>query len=138
MLKKADHTQQLDFFVAYLVDVPLRDQRDTMERPFFSLSKNKRINPIEYTSPDGKTWVKVYPHPAFGMATIWDFDILIWAMSQIVEGVNRGQTPSRAIRFHPYDLLKAIGRSPKGRTQYDRLRAALDRLRATTVKTNIR
>jgi plasmid replication initiation protein len=59
-------------------------------------------------------------------------------MSQIVEVANRGQTPSRTIRFHACDLLKAIGRSPKGKEHYDRLRAALDRLRATTVKTNIR
>jgi plasmid replication initiation protein len=138
MLKKTDQTQQSDFFVAYLVDMPLRDQRDTMERPFFSLSKNKRVKPIEYTSPDGKTWVKVSANPEYGMATIWDFDILIWAMSQIVEVANRGQMPGRAIRFHAHDLLKAIRRNPKGKTQYERLRSALDRLRATTVKTNIR
>jgi plasmid replication initiation protein len=138
MLKKPEQTQQPDFFVTYLVDMPLRDHQDTMERPFFSLSKNKRITPIEYTSPDGKTWVKVEGHQAYGMATIWDADILIWAISQIVELANRGQIPSRTIRFHPYDLLKAIGRSPKGKTQYDRLRAALERLKSTTVKTNIR
>jgi plasmid replication initiation protein len=138
MLKKPDQTQQSDFFVAYLVDMPLRDQQDTMERPFFSLSKNKRVKPIEYTSPDGKAWVKVEAVPTYGMATIWDADILIWAMSHIVEVADRGQKPSRTIRFHAHDLLKAIRRNPKGKTQYERLRAALDRLRATTVKTNIR
>lgn len=138
MLKKLDHTQQSDFFVAYLVDMPLRDQRDTMERPFFSLSKNKRIKPIDYTSPDGKLWVKVEAVPSYGLATIWDADILIWAVSQIVEIANRGQTPSRTIRFHAYDLLKAIGRSPKGKEHYDRLRSAIDRLTHTAVKTNIR
>lgn len=137
MLKQPDHIKQQDFFVAYLVDLPLRDQKDTMERPFFSLSKGKRLKPIEYTSPDGNTWVKVEAMPAYGMATIWDFDILIWAMSQIVELVNRGQTPSRTIRFHPYDLLKAIGRNTTGR-DYERFRASLERLKATTVKTNIR
>lgn len=137
MLKKPDHTRQPDFFVAYLVDIPLRDQRDTMERPFFSLAKNKRVKPIEYTSPDGKVWIKVSASTEYGMATIWDFDILIWAMSLIVELANRGQTPSRTIRFHPYDLLKAIGRNTTGR-DYERFRAALERLKATTVKTNIR
>lgn len=115
MRKNPDHNRQLDFFIAYLVDLPLRDQKDTMERPFFSLAKSKRVKPIEYTSRDGKVWVMVYPNPAFGMATIWDADVLIWAISQLVELINRGQVPSRTMHFHPYDLLKAIGRNPKGK-----------------------
>lgn len=139
MLKKPDYARQPDFFVAYLTDLPLRDQRDVMERPFFSLAKSKRTEPIEYTSPKGDIWVKVFPNTSFGMATIWDADILIWAVSQIVEMMNRGDTDiPRTIRFHPYDLLKAIGRSPKGKEHYDRLRSALDRLTHTAVKTNIR
>jgi plasmid replication initiation protein len=109
-----------------------------MERPFFSLSKSKRVKPIEYTSPDGKIWVRVSANTEYGMASVWDMDIIIWGVSQIVEIINRGKTPSRTIRFHPYDLLKAIGRNPRGKTQYDRLRAALDRLTHTAVKTNIR
>jgi plasmid replication initiation protein len=64
-------SRQFDFFVPYLSDLPLRDQRESMERPFFSLSKRKRLNPIEYTSPDGNIWVKVEAMPNYGMATIW-------------------------------------------------------------------
>ena len=33
---------QFDFFVPYVADLPMRDQRETMERPFFSLAKRKR------------------------------------------------------------------------------------------------
>ena len=138
MLKKPDHTRQLDFFVAYLVDLPLRDQKDTMERPFFSLAKTKRVKPIEYTSPDGGIWVKVEGHQAYGMATIYDADVLIWAASQLAELMNRGETDiPRTIRFAPYDLLKAIGRNTTGR-DYERLRAALRRLAHTAIETNIR
>lgn len=132
-----DKTNQLDFFVTYLTDIPLRDQKDTMERPFFSLAKTPRVNPIEYTSPDGGLWVRVEGIPRHGIATIWDADILIWAVSQVMEMVNHGQTPERTIRFHPYDLLKAIGRGTTGR-DYERLRAALARLHSTSVSTNIR
>jgi hypothetical protein len=39
---------QPDFFSACYADIPIRDQRDTMERPFFSLAKNPRKVPIEY------------------------------------------------------------------------------------------
>ncbi|MBF0336091.1 MAG: replication initiator protein A, partial [Alphaproteobacteria bacterium] len=50
-----------------------------MERPFFSLAKRKRVKPIDYRSPDGSVWVRVEPHQTYGMATIYDADILIWA-----------------------------------------------------------
>ncbi len=139
MLKTPQHTQQADLFIAYLTDLPLRDQKDTMERPFFALDKNGRQQAIEYTSPDGKTWVRVSANPDYGMATIYDADILIWCASQYMELFNRGvEHIPQTIQFHAYDLLKAIGRNPKGKRGYELLRAGLDRLRATTVKTNIR
>jgi hypothetical protein len=48
---------QFDFFVPYVAALPLRDQRETMERPFFSLAKRKRLRPIEYVSPDRSVFV---------------------------------------------------------------------------------
>ena len=130
--------RQFDLFVPYLSDLPLRDQRETMERPFFSLSKRKRIKPIEYTSPDGAVWVKVEGMPAYGMATIWDADILIWAASTLIEMKGQGQNDlPRTLHFHPYDLLKAIQRDVGG-DQYKRLKEALERLKGTVISTNIR
>ena len=64
--------EQRDLFVAIFTDIPIRDQRDMMERPFFSLAKNPRAKPIQYR--DGETWVEVSANPQFGMATIWDAD----------------------------------------------------------------
>lgn len=127
--------QQPDLFAANFADIPIRDQRDTMERPFFSLSKNPRFAPIEYHV--GDVWVEVSANPKFGIATIWDADILIWAATQVTEALDRGLTPSRVIHFHPHNLLKSI-RRPTGGEHYLRLRAALDRLTHTAVHTNIR
>ena len=130
---------QFDLFVPYLTNLPLRDQRETMERPFFSLSKRKRLKPIDYSSPDGSVWVKVDPHQSYGMATIWDADILIWAASQLTEYMRtrKNEPPSRTISFMPYHLLKAIRRKTGG-DQYISLREGLDRLKFTAIKTNIR
>ena len=50
-----------------------------MERPFFSLAKRKLLKPIEYVSPNGEVFVNVFPNTEFGMTTIWDADVLIWA-----------------------------------------------------------
>jgi plasmid replication initiation protein len=126
---------QPDLFAANFADIPIRDQRDTMERPFFSLAKKPRFAPIDYHV--GETWVEVSANPKFGIATIWDADILIWASTRITEALDRGVPPSRVIHLHSHNLLKAI-RRPTGGEHYKRLRAALDRLTHTASRTNIR
>jgi plasmid replication initiation protein len=130
--------EQIELFLPYLADLPLRHQREMMERPFFSLAKSKRVKPIDYRSPDGKLWVNVSANPAYGMATIWDADVLIYCASLLVDLVRRGQNDiPRKLHLMPYDLLRGIGRPTTGRA-YELLGQAMDRLVATTVKTNIR
>ncbi|WP_298090576.1 replication initiator protein A [uncultured Sphingomonas sp.] len=136
--RKEGSSAQFDMFLPYLADMPLRDQREMMERPFFSLAKSKRVKPIDYRSPDGKLWVHVSANPDYGMATIWDADILIYCASMLADMARRGiNDVPRKLHLMPYDLLRAIGRQPTGRA-YELLGQALDRLVATTVKTNIR
>ncbi|WP_010187859.1 replication initiator protein A [Sphingomonas sp. PAMC 26605] len=131
-------SEQFDLFLPYLADLPLRDQREMMERPFFSLAKSKRVKPIDYKSPDGKLWVHVSGNPDYGMATIWDADILIYCASVLADMARRGLNDvPRKLHLMPYDLLRAIGRPTTGRA-YELLGQALDRLVATTIKTNIR
>ena len=85
-----------------------------MERPFFSLAKRQRLKPIAYVSPNGEVFVKVLPNPEFGMATIWDADILIWAASIINNHRKQGRndlprTDLSALR-PPENRLPAHGR----------------------------
>ncbi len=53
MSKRQTREEAFDLFVPRINGLPLKDQWEVMERPFFSLSKRKRQKPIEYTSPDG-------------------------------------------------------------------------------------
>jgi len=130
--------RQFDLFVPLMRDMSLRDQRETMERPFFSLQKRKRLKPIEYRSSDGEVWVKVEAIPAYGMATIWDADIIIWAASVINQLKSQGQNDlPRQLKTTVYDLLRAVHRDTGGKG-YQELRAALDRLSTTTIFTSIR
>jgi plasmid replication initiation protein len=136
--RKQTVAEQFDLFLPYIADLPLRDQREMMERPFFSLAKSKRVKPIDYTSPDTKLWVHVSGNPDYGMATIWDADILIYCASVLADMARRGANDvPRKLHIMPYDLLRAIGRPTTGRA-YELLGQALDRLVATTIKTNIR
>ncbi len=129
---------QFDLFLPYIADLTFRDQREMMERPFFSLAKAKRVKPIDYHSPDGKLWVHVSANPDYGMATIWDADILIYCASVLADMARRGLNDiPRKLHIMPYDLLRAIGRPTTGRA-YELLGQTLDRLVATTIKTNIR
>lgn len=133
--KRGAATDQMELFVALAVDAPLRDQRDTMERPFFSLAKSPRYTPISYEVGDAKVLVRAPDD--IGIATIWDADILIWAASQITEALNRGLSVSPVLRAPAYQILRAI-RRPTGGEDYSRLRDALRRLNATYVETTVR
>ena len=129
---------QVDLFLPQLTALPLRDQRETMERPFFSLSKRKRLKPIDYVSPDRKITVHVTANSEYGLATIYDLDILIYCASVLIEHKRRGANDiPQTLHVVPYDMLRTLKREVGGRA-YDLLGNALDRLQSTTVKTNIR
>jgi len=127
--------EQLDLFRSLPGDLAPRDAQDLMAYPFFSLAKSKRLAPIDFKA--GSIVIRVEAVPEHGMATIWDADVLIWAASQIVEARDTGLRPSRLMGTTPYEILNFIGRGVSLR-DYDRLKAALDRLQSTTVATSIR
>jgi len=123
-----------DFFVADILDWALKNDMHSMEHPMFSLSKkpDRRVRHYEHNNCS----VTVKPG-ADGLATIWDKDILIYAISQIVEGMNQGRDPGRTIRLKAYDLLVTTNRHTGGR-DYDLLAAAFNRLKGTVINTDIK
>ncbi|WP_114969437.1 replication initiator protein A [Rhodoferax ferrireducens] len=127
--------EQLDLFRALPGDIAPRDAQDLMAYPFFSLAKSRRIAPIDFRS--GGVTVRVEGTQEHGIATIWDADILIWAASQIVEARDAGIRSSRRMQATPYEILRFIGRGTSLH-DYQRLKAALDRLQSTSVATSIR
>ena len=126
---------QLDLFRSVPGTIAPRDAQDLMAWPFFSLAKSRRTTPIEFRM--GETWISVEAVPEHGMATIWDADILIWAASQLVEARDARRPTSRLMATTPHEILTFVGRGT-GRDNYERLKAALDRLQSTTVATSIR
>ena len=130
------HTSgQLEIFRALPGDLAIRDARELMSYPFFSLSKSKRVRPIDCRI--GNVTIRVEGTLEHGLATIWDADVLVWAASQVVEALDAGINPSRRIAVTPHEILTFIGRGTSAR-DYLRLRSALDRLQSTSVATSIR
>ena len=127
--------QQLELFRPCGGEIAARDAQDLMAWPFFSLAKSRRVTPIDFRM--GDISIRVEATAEHGMATIWDADILIWAASQIVQARDNSLKTSRFMFATPYEILSFIGRTDSG-LNYDRLKAALDRLQSTTVVTSIR
>jgi plasmid replication initiation protein len=127
--------EQLQLFRALPGDLAPRDAQDLMAYPFFSLAKTHRIAPIDFRMKE--IAIRVEAVAEYGMATIWDADVLIWAASQIVEARDAGLRTSRLMAARPREILTFVGRGTSAR-DYHRLKAALDRLQSTTVATSLR
>lgn len=121
-------------FTVCTADPPLRDNRDVMEYPFLALQK-RRTQPIEYRNKN--IHLSVAADVRFSIATIWDWDLIIFAASHLNEAVERGHKPAPRISFAPYDALRQMSRTTGGR-DYKELAAAIKRLAATLIITNIR
>lgn len=125
---------QLEMFTVSAADPPWRDNKDAMEYPFLSLQK-KRTKPIEFRK-NGIS-LEVHAPVKFGIATIWDWDLIIFAASHLNDAIEAGYKASPRIQFVPYDCLRQIGRHTGGQN-YKELAQAVRRLAATLVITNIR
>ena len=137
MRKPPEGDAQPDFFVPALDDVGGRDSRHIMDVAVFRLGKkDKRAGElIRYELSDG--FVEVTAGP-YGMASVWDYDIVLMMVSHLTEAMNRyrdgkGEKPGRTFKPNVSDILK-FARRGDGSRQVDEVAAALDRLKGTTVK----
>lgn len=116
-----------------IFDAAPKGDMASMEHPIFSLSTkpDRGIRRYEHNG----LFVEITPSVQ-GLATIHDRDVLIYCISQLIAGLNDGRQLSRTVRFKAYDLLQATNRMTNGQG-YDALKAAFQRLRGTTISTNI-
>ena len=132
--------QALRRFTASAGDISAKDQIDLMSRCWFSLTAG-RNDPIEHQYDDARSGrtetVRITASAESGIATIHDQDLLIFAISQWIEGKRLGMEPSRRIHFTPYQFFAWMNREPTG-NQYKRIRETLNRLKNTTIETTIR
>jgi plasmid replication initiation protein len=133
--KSSSSDVQLKLFSAIFTDIATRDVQETMEVPFLSLSKKPRFAPINYSSNGVK--VIVSGGEPYGIANIWDWDLIMWLLSQIRQAIDTGEPTSRKIRFSRRAFLKEARREVGG-AQYERLEKSIARLKNTTVTTTIR
>lgn len=128
-----DRMQQGDFFVCDIFDAAPKGDMASMEHPIFSIATKPDRHIRRYES--GPNFVEITPSVK-GLATVHDRDVLIYCISQCIAALNEEREVSPTIRFRAYDLLTATNRGTDGRG-YEQLKAALERLKGTTITTNI-
>lgn len=133
MTRIKDRHPQKDFFVADLSDVIPKDDLASMEHPLFSLATKPDLRHLVYKTEN--TRLEITPSGA-GLPTIFDKDILIFCISQLIHAKNRGEEISSTVRFNAHELMIATNRTTDG-DSYQRLGKAFIRLRGTTFTTNI-
>lgn len=124
---------QMDLFICDVADAALKDVMPQMEHPFYSLSKKPETTIRRYEHKGN--WIEVIPSVK-GLATIYDKDILIYCISQIVAAFKKGEKVSRRVRINSRDLLIFTNRGTAGK-DYMALSEALSRLAGTNISTNI-
>lgn len=122
-----------DFFVCDFFAAPPKHDLASMEHPLFSLSTRPDRRILSYRH--NQVEVTVTPSVR-GRATIFDADILIFCISQLMAALNRDQPVSRRLTLTAHDLLLATGRETSG-DSYRRLKEAFERLAGTRITTNI-
>lgn len=125
-----------DFFIADIFDaLPVKNDRHTMEHPFFSLSTKKDTRSILYER-DG-VQIKLSPSAEFGLPTMMDKDILLYVGSLLMAEINKGVMPSKTMRFSAHDLMVTTNRETNGKA-YKLLKNAFERITGCLITTNIK
>lgn len=122
-----------DFFVCDILDALPKDDMASMEHPVFSLSTRPDLRILEYAH-NGVT-VRVVPSVR-GLATLFDKDILIYCISQLMAALNAGRPVARVLHLTAHDLMLATNRETSG-DGYARLCEAFERLAGTRITTNL-
>ena len=134
---RAKVTKKGKNLVVPYVEIPGRDLMDMMEVPFLALSKNRK-SPILYESKDGTRKVKVSRHTGHYLASIYDWDIVLFVASKMQSILNEmSDIPPRTMVVPRHELLKAIHRTNGKKTDKD-LESSLSRLQLTGIETTIR
>ena len=128
-----DRHPQPDLFICDVADAVLKDVMQHMEHPFYALSKKPetRIRRYEHNG----NWIEITPSVK-GLATIYDKDILIYCISQIMAKLKRKEQVSPRVRINSHELLIFTNRGTAG-IDYAALSEAIDRLAGTRISTNI-
>ena len=119
-----------------LEKMSLKSDMISLEMPIFALAKCPDFKSFEWISVDAKRSLIVIPSTLYGRATIFDYDVLIYAISVAAKRLHEGYAQGLEVQFTAHEYLRATGRGAGGK-DYQALDSSLSRLSTTTIQTNI-
>jgi plasmid replication initiation protein len=138
--KKEKVLLQPDFFIEEICDT-VKDSRKFMDIAPFSTDRKIRKKDINYIFPDRNITV-TDNSKEYGLATIHDYDLIIFAISHYVSALNkfhkeqergnRASIPSSTIKVNVYDIIKFCNKS-KSKTTYKAIEKSIKRIANTQV-----
>ncbi|OUS02659.1 RepA [Gammaproteobacteria bacterium 42_54_T18] len=126
-------SEQLELFVANIIDAAPKGDTQSMEFPLFSISSKVDTDSYVYHNKKTGASIEIIPNEK-GRATIHDKDLLLYCFGQIAEAKNRGQAIGQKIHVTLYDYLKSTNKNTDGKS-YKAVLESLKRLAGTTVYT---
>jgi plasmid replication initiation protein len=123
-----------DLFICDVLDAIPKDDMASMEHPIFSLATKADTRVLCYEHRN--VVVEIAPSVR-GLATIYDKDILIYCISQVMAKKNAGEPLAQTLHLNAHDLLIWTNRETSG-DGYRRLKEAFERLSGTRITTNIK
>ena len=128
-----DRHPNKDFFILDVSSAAPKDDMASMEHPVYSLSVKPDMRELDYQYDNKR--VTIVPSGK-GLATIMDKDILLYCISKLVHQLNAGEEISPWVEMSAHETMVATNWRTN-RESYQRFEDALDRLRGTTIKTDI-
>lgn len=122
-----------DLFICDVLDAIPKDDMASMEHPIFSLATKADTRVLRYEHRN--VVVEIAPSVK-GLATIYDKDILIYCISQLMAKKNAGEPLAQTLHLNAHELLVWTNRETSG-DGYRRLKDAFERLSGTRITTNI-
>jgi plasmid replication initiation protein len=128
--------KQLDLFQTITASLtPIKSNTDMMTRSLVDLSRHGKKLSIIHDDKKGAR-IEIKADEEYGIATIYDMDILLFLSSKIMDKENRGDKHSRYISFSGYEYFYFTNKE-KGSKAIQALENSLDRLHHTNVRTTI-
>jgi plasmid replication initiation protein len=136
-----DHKQpEFPGFSPPLSDIAVKDELSLMDVAAFGLSTKPQFSSITHELKNGS--MTITGSSDYGIATIYDYDIVLYMISHLVHEMNlvkkqvdKGITPKLPSRTFEPDIVSLLKfcRRPKGGKQYKWIEGALRRLKFTGI-----
>ena len=111
-----------------------RSERALRAYCFFTPERGHVAGPLMYSSPDGKTHIKVEQGGDYGVPSVWDADLLDFMITKGREQVGSHEEFPDSITFYATEALKALRKDADSGKNHAWLRNSMRRMAKASIE----